>query len=116
MKTLEQVEREDARRFGRWHEDTNSYDELEEAKETVECACCGLYIEISEGETAHPADYFGDGKTESLCDKCYAVFLEEKAEEERDAAIYEANVEKIDKATVRINYWTKIINKINRVS
>jgi len=74
MKTREEVERENAQRFGDYHEDTNSWDELESAKEYVECYVCGYNFEPEE---IHEADLFDDGKKHSLCDKHYEIYLEE---------------------------------------
>jgi len=72
-RTIEQVERERASSCGRYHYETNSYDELFEYIEPVQCDCCGYWFDEDEVENI-------DGK--NVCCHCKEAHIFDM---ERDA-------------------------------
>ena len=60
--TIEQVERVKASCYGRYHEDTNSYDELCEVTEYEKCDICCDYFESEEIQRIEGLNYCLDCK------------------------------------------------------
>ena len=116
MKTLTEVEIESRENYGRYHEDTNSYDVLVEPKEYVPCDCCNGFIEVDEGEKVYRTD-----REDTYCEKCYQTYLEQ--EEYFVTSFIESEQKKIDKlqdsirvTKERYDEFMSINNVINKAS